>query len=298
MPSFYSHGKLLLTAEYAILKGAKGLAIPCKKGQHLKFQSDKSLKLSWKSYDCQNSLWFNALFKLPEIKIIEASELSIAKRLQTILRFAKNENSMFLGEGGEVQTRLEFDLQWGLGSSSTLISNVGLWAQINPYILGENSFGGSGYDIACAIAKGPVFYTRNEKKRQIESIDFSPPFSDQLYFVSLNQKKDSQEAVQNFNLNSITLFHIKAINKITNQIAISKSLQEFENLIEQHEILIGKLIKQNPVKTDLFPDFPRGIKSLGAWGGDFILATGDLSSMDYFNEKGFSTIIPFREMCL
>ena len=30
---FYSHGKLLLTAEYAVLEGVKALAIPTKRGQ-------------------------------------------------------------------------------------------------------------------------------------------------------------------------------------------------------------------------------------------------------------------------
>ena len=33
--SYYSHGKLLLTSEYAVLHGAKGLALPLKPGQSL-----------------------------------------------------------------------------------------------------------------------------------------------------------------------------------------------------------------------------------------------------------------------
>ena len=52
MPSFYSHGKLLITAEYAVLAGAKALAIPCKKGHHLNFHPEnKSKELSWNSND-------------------------------------------------------------------------------------------------------------------------------------------------------------------------------------------------------------------------------------------------------
>jgi hypothetical protein len=71
-------------------------------------------------------------------------------------------NSTFLQKGGLVETHLEFDRSWGLGSSSTLISNIALWANINPYLLLEQSFGGSGYDVACAQANGPLLYIRNE----------------------------------------------------------------------------------------------------------------------------------------
>ena len=35
---------------------------------------------------------------------------------------------------------------------------------------------------------------------------------------------------------------------------------------------------------------------LGAWGGDFIIASGGLDSPRYFNQKGFKTVITFEEM--
>ena len=40
------------------------------------------------------------------------------------------------------------------------------------------------------------------------------------------------------------------------------------------------------------------IKSLGAWGGDFVLATGDEEAQKYFKRKGYKTIIPFQDMIL
>jgi hypothetical protein len=48
----------------------------------------------------------------------------------------------------------------------------------------------------------------------------------------------------------------------------------------------------------LFPDYSRAIKSLGAWGGDFVLATGNFNEMDYFKQKGFHTIISYHKMVL
>jgi hypothetical protein len=38
------------------------------------------------------------------------------------------------------------------------------------------------------------------------------------------------------------------------------------------------------------------IKSLGAWGGDFILASGNQKTPNYFHEKGFKTVISYSEM--
>ena len=38
------------------------------------------------------------------------------------------------------------------------------------------------------------------------------------------------------------------------------------------------------------------IKSLGAWGGDFILAAGPSDSNKYFEKKGFKTVIRFMDM--
>ena len=52
------------------------------------------------------------------------------------------------------------------------------------------------------------------------------------------------------------------------------------------------------MKEKFFSDFQGSIKSLGAWGGDFILATGNKSTKKYFLDKGFKTIIPFNKICL
>ena len=51
MKSFYSNGKLLLTGEYAVLDGAKSLAIPVKYGQSLTAVETKTKTISWKSLD-------------------------------------------------------------------------------------------------------------------------------------------------------------------------------------------------------------------------------------------------------
>ena len=298
MVSFYSHGKLLLTSEYAVLAGATALATPCKKGQFLDFTPEATVLLQWKSYDEKAKLWFEAEFETSSLKLLKSSDTEAAKRIEKILRVAKKENPSFLITVGLFTCRLEFNRKWGLGSSSTLISNIAQWAKVNPYYLLQVGFGGSGYDIACALAAGPILYTRKTEQPIVKSAAFFPSFNDQLHFIYLNQKKNSQEAVQAFDMNTINKEKIHKCNQLTYAISISKNIREFNLLVEEHERLIGEFIDQKPIKQRLFSDFPGGIKSLGAWGGDFILATGTKETMEYFKEKGYATVISFQDMVL
>ena len=65
----------------------------------------------------------------------------------------------------------------------------------------------------------------------------------------------------------------------------------FEELMKEHESIISKAISINPIQKSTFTGYKGGrIKSLGSWGGDFVLATGDEKSIDYFVEKGFNTV--------
>ena len=52
------------------------------------------------------------------------------------------------------------------------------------------------------------------------------------------------------------------------------------------------------VKEAFFSDFKGAIKSLGGWGGDFILAVSTQDPSPYFKERGFDTVIPYREIIL
>lgn len=298
MISYYSRGKLLLTGEYVVLKGANALAVPCKMGQTLNYSPTKNNLLVWKSYDVNKNIWFEAEFKVDALDLITTNDLEIWKSLLKVLNASRKLNSGFLKQGGQVSTQLEFERSWGLGSSSTLISNVALWANINPYLLLENSFGGSGYDIACAQAQGPLTYTRNKYEPDTKNILLNYPFSENLFFVYLNKKKDSQKAVASFNLNKVEPSIIHEMNLLTEKIINCSKQIEFNSLLNAHEHTIGSLLNQKTVQESHFSDFKGVVKSLGAWGGDFVLASGNKDSPNYFNTMGYSTIIPFKEMLL
>ena len=294
MQTFYSHGKLLITSEYLILKGAKGLAVPCNKGQFLKFKTTNSKNLNWKSYDFNNRIWFEAIFECKNFNYIKSNKKSISKSLSFILKETRKLNPKFLlTTGGEIKTQLEFDLNWGLGSSSTLISNLAQLNKINPYKLLLNTYGGSGYDIACSLVKRPIIY--EIKNNNYDEINFNPPFKDKLFFIYLNKKQNSKVEVDRFENIEVDEKTIKSINSITEVISKTKEYDEFNFLIRKHEQIISNVINKTSVKKLKFKDFKGEIKSLGAWGGDFILASGD-DSPSYFKSKGYKTIIKFDDM--
>ena len=297
MTKCYSHGKILLTGEYMVLVGAEALAIPTKMGQSLEFKPNDSKTLNWESWDFKNELWFDANINIMDFSVSNTSSETIALKLSKILKAVRDQKNNFLSKnGGTVKTHLEFERQWGLGTSSTLISNLARWSQTNPYKLLQNSFGGSGFDIACATAKSPLIFRKQHLDPHIERCEFEPPFKTSLYFVYLNQKKNSREAIEFFKRQNIAKEQISYASSLTREITNVNKLNDFERLITEHESFISKILGIVPVKEKLFPDFQGAIKSLGAWGGDFILATGDIDTPKYFKTKGFDVVITYQEM--
>ena len=299
---FYSHGKLLLSGEYVVLDGALSLAIPTKYGQSLIVEQTEKLILNWKSFDENKTVWFQNEFEIdPDNDLRQVHEDSISKRLIQILNATKGLNSEFLNEkyGFKIETRLEFPKNWGLGTSSTLINNIAQWTHVDAFKLLEKTFGGSGYDIACAQNNTPITYQIEDKKPLVKTVDFSPSFKDQLYFVHLNKKQNSRDGIKHYNKNKENAqYAIEAINRITLKMINSKTLEHFQSLMVQHETIISKITKQTPVKDLLFKDFDGAIKSLGAWGGDFIMVASKNNPSQYFKDRGYETVIPYSIMAL
>ena len=91
----------------------------------------------------------------------------------------------------------------------------------------------------------------------------------------------------------------KKLTGITQSIISCSSLSKFITLITEHESIVSEHMGLEPIKTTSFSDFNGGIKSLGAWGGDFILAAtndGAQYVKSYFTQKGYDVVIPFNEM--
>lgn len=300
MKRFYSNGKLLLSGEYLILDGATGLALPTALGQVMTVSTTGSKGvLSWASLNENDKIWFEGSLNLSDLNWINfTGEDKVATVLRRILLNAKKENRQFLNknQGLQVTTRLEFPQNWGLGSSSTLINNIAQWAVIDPFKLLFNSFGGSGYDIACAKTDHPILYNLKKGLPKFEPITFDPIFKEKLFFVHLNKKQVSSDSIKSYKNKIVPETAIKSISKISKELLLVSTIDDFNLLLNKHEFILSEILDMETVQERLFPDFQGQVKSLGAWGGDFVLASGDGPIKDYFNQKGYQTIIPYSSM--
>ncbi len=298
---FYSNGKLMLTGEYLVLDGAMALALPTKSGQDLVVESGSGKQIFWKSHDHDGAIWFGDVISFSDIsgKCIPGNN-PVRDTLIEILHEAwKIDPSFLAAEGYSVTTNLTFPRSWGFGTSSTLINNIAQWLNIDAFVLLKNSFGGSGYDIACAQHNQPVLYQLQNRKPKIRTVDFNPEFSAQLYFVYLNKKQSSKSAISSYyKQHKETDTIVPAIDAVTEQLLQAADLEEFSALLEKHESILSGILHSAPVKELLFPDFEGTVKSLGAWGGDFVLAVSSHDPTAYFMDKGYTTIIPYAEMIL
>jgi mevalonate kinase len=302
--NFRGNGKLLITGEYFVLDGAKALALPTRFGQLMRIEAWEEKKLVWESYDEQKKAWFKAEFALPDLTIINTEDEKTAITLQQMLLKAKENNIAFLSDnqGLRCRTKLEFTRDWGLGSSSTLIYMIAQWAEINPYWLLNETMGGSGYDIACAGINIPIIYQRNGIQPIIQEVTFNPPFADNLFFVHLGKKQNSREGIARYrSYEKDKNLAIQRIALLTENMLNCSELIDFEELIVSHESLISSYLELPTVKKSYFSDYWGALKSLGAWGGDFILATSDkdeATTRAYFNKRGFDTVLTYKEMIL
>lgn len=280
------------------MKGALSLAIPTKYGQSFTFNRNNSGILSWKSYNSVNKIWFECKLKKTDFKCITTTDSQKSDTLISILKSAKKLNNLFFCDilGGEITTKLDFPNNWGLGSSSTLVNNIAKWVKVDPYKLFWSVFKGSGYDIACANSKSAILYSVKQKRVMIEKIQFIPPFHQNMFFIHLNKKQNTNDSLKTFGKKNYSKSVIDILSKITKNLVNCKSLKEFQKSIKTHESIISKSLKMDPVKEKFFKDYTGEIKSLGAWGGDFVLAAGPNSSIKYFHNKGFRTILSYNEM--
>ena len=302
MSRYSSHGKFLLTGEYLVLKGALALALPLKLGQTLSVETCHGASIQWNAYQ-PTGPWFSVTLDPKTLEIIDCDDYTKAEKLAQILKALRQLNPAAFDEGLRFKTCLDFDPNWGLGSSSTLIANLAQWANVNPYELLKLTFGGSGYDIACATAEQPIYYQLIDSKPQTEAIDFNPPFADHLYFIYQGQKQSSSTEIKAFleKANPTDLQQdIESISEISRAVPKCESLDEFGLLMQCHERIIARCIGQEPVQKR-FPDFEGVLKSLGAWGGDFILAATEWDENQvkaFFKDKGLEVVFRYKEMVL
>ena len=306
MASFHANGKFLLSGEYLVLQGARALALPLNLGQSLEVTTinDRNGMIHWDAYT-PKGFWFASIFSKHDFTVHASDDMDKADNLSKIFKAIKSLNPNILQEDNDYffTTRLEFDKDWGLGSSSTLISLLSQWAEVNPYELLKMTMGGSGYDIACATASQPIFYQLKNGKPIVEKADFNPEFKEKLYFVYQGHKQSSGKEVKSFKERAQKLdlsSKCFEISEISDKLTSASSFNDFCALLTRHEAIMSHCLEQPPLKS-YYPDFQGVIKSLGAWGGDFFLAATELSEKEvkeYFKAKELDVTVRYNDIVL
>jgi mevalonate kinase len=302
--TYYSHGKILLTGEYLVLNGAKALVLPLNRGQSLevttKHLSEKNT-INWKALQF-NNLWFEAVFNRSDLSLVKTNNKNIADKLAGILMALSQFCPDIINHKGllNFETNLNFDRNWGFGTSSTLISNLARWAGIEPIALHSIISNGSGYDVAATTAETPFIYSTHAHVNKVLPLDFRPPYSSNLFFVYLGNKQDSAIEVDKY----LKDFHpdnglVKKISNLTFEISNCMNYDDFERFITMHEEILSEFLKRNTIKNDKFTDFDGAVKSLGAWGGDFVLmatSRGTDYFVNYIKSKGLNIFFPYNNL--
>ena len=279
----------MLFGEYLVLNGSDCLAFPLKFGQTLSVT--KSDEIIWESYSKHGS-WFSASMS-NDFTILTTNNEEVAEILRQLFLVIRAEKPE-LDFNQKFRAEANFELNWGLGSSSTLISLLSQWSGVEPKKLLDASFGGSGYDVACATAAGPIVYANGKIKEEVQLPD---SITDNLLFVYSGNKQNSREEIKRFKDRNVTQDQVDAMNAMISNALQTDKIDVFEQQLDHAEELISSVIGTIKLKQRFFADYPYSIKSLGAWGGDFFLATyRDLETAKrYFEEKGYDVLFTYQE---
>lgn len=304
----YAHGKLLLTGEYFVLDGALALAMPTRFGQRMAINPRAAypFELHWKSLTKGGEIWFAGDWSLIDgIPVIKSNtDDAVAERLQQLFVAVQQQEPDGLKKlfQADVRVRLEFDREWGLGSSSTLVSLLAQATKTNPYALLAATFGGSGYDIACATAAETIFYQRENNTPRSESATWYPAYAKHIYFAYLGHKQNSREGIRYYReLGGTQASLMDEVSDLTRAFHAATTLKAAQEAAFAHEEFISQVLEMERIQTQRFSDFSGTIKSLGAWGGDFVMVLSDRSEQEtraYFSEKGCPVVLSFTEMKL
>ena len=174
---------------------------------------------------------------------------------------------------------------------------------MNPYEVLKRTIGGSGYDIACATANTAIHYKLDQGEPHVQPVVFNPPFVDRLFFVYQEKKQHSSEEVKAFNRHwaETDLRHeTQIVSELGMALPTITYYEDFCTLLQVHENILARCLDREPVQQQ-YPDFDGVLKSLGAWGGDFLLAVTEKPFEDvraYFQSKGMNTIFKYQDLIL
>lgn len=299
--SYFAHGKLMLIGEFFVLRGANSVAAPSFYGQTMNLESHSNSKeLLWEA-NLHDSLWFNARYRLKDFEVLESSNPYLAESFARLIRVTRELNPSFLKRGAKVVTKLTYPQSWGLGSSSTIIKILGDWANVDPFKIHFATSQGSGYDIASAIAQKPIVYSCENETPSFCEVELPAVVKESCYFIHLGKKQNSQKSVKLFMQRVTQSLPIESMNSLVSSFLKATSVDDLCLIIREHDEMLSPILDLERVKKVAFRDFDGEIKSLGAWGGDFVMActpNGFEYVKSYFERKGLDAIFSYSDLLL
>jgi mevalonate kinase len=295
-----ANGKLLLAGEYLVLVGAKALAFPIRFGQSMQIEPAGHNQLHWVSNE-QGMTWFSCDLDPSTLDIITASDYKVALRLADILLNAKKMNAEFLtgSMGLNIYVEANYPLKWGLGSSSTLIALIALWAEVDKYHLFRLISQGSGYDIACTDRNSLLFYQWENGGINVDVTHPGKALLNNTCFAYLGKKQETAGEVSAFlSEKNFASMDVERISELSLQICKADDPLILCSLIDEHEEILCRILKKDRIAKH-FPGFPGSVKSLGAWGGDFAMFVSDMKNQDiktWLKQTGFNDVFIFNEL--
>ncbi len=294
------NGKLLLTGEYFVLNGADSIVLPLRYGQRMsvlqKEDKDYGGFIHWRAFE-NGKIWLDAKILAKGLQVINTNHVDLAEKLVQIISAFRNYAPVLfsLPYRYEVKTDVGFNRKWGWGTSSTLISALADYAGVDAYKMNQILFMGSGYDIAASKINSPFLYNIYNKNLGHVGLHFT----DSIFFVYLGKKKSSSDAVKKFKSKKVSLCDIEDVSQISKLMLKTTSVEDFERLINEHEDIVSKAISEEKVKDAYFYDFDGAVKSLGAWGGDFVMMLyqhGKEKLIQYLKNKRLHTVFSFSDI--
>ena len=284
-----------------MMHGSKALALPLMKGQTLeKRESENRQSFAWDAYTWDEP-WFSARFDPHSLRILETSNQDMAERLQQMIRACIELMPDFQQDlfRWDALTRLDFSPEYGFGSSSTLTVLLAEWADVNPLELHFMVSEGSGYDVACALAEGPILYRLRDQSPHYQHISFHPPFRDHLYFAWLGKKQPTATHLEWISGTPGPSHEtIRQFSQLTMSMVEATTLSEFRLVMEEHEEALSQILGMEMVSAR-FDGLPGSVKSLGAWGGDFVMIaseTDEESLKGYLGTRDIQVVYKYNDL--
>ena len=122
------------------------------------------------------------------------------------------------------------------------------WAKVDAYKLLKLTFGGSGYDIACAKYDKPIHFRNLKDKISVKEVNFDPVFKENIFFIYLGEKQNTREGIEKYRSRNNDLIHEikKEFIHINQSILKTKDIKEFE------KYLTSVLFCELPLETNNF----------------------------------------------